>query len=492
MKRFAIILAVAASPSMALAGGFEFLGNGAEVVGRGGAFTAKADDLTAVENNVAGLARQRGTRLQLEGALRFGDYTFQRSGVYPDAVTAETPYGGQPYPKVSNSAPPFFGPMGGLSTDFGYFDRWTFGLAVYGPSSYGKRAYGTLTSAGAPLTNGTPSPQRYDVVSTDLFLFYPTLAAAVRVTKWLELGAAFHLVVGIFNLSNVSLVDLGRSLCPTTESATCDSTTNISTTGVTASFSFGAMFHPLPALSIGLHLKGNADVDSTGTIKATAPPAMPIMLAPGQATFHAHLPWVLRLGVRYAFMKDGFERGDVEVDGTYEAWAAAEGTGDSLDVRNLSFFKDFTTSIEHHFQDTFSVRVGGAYNFHVPWGVMTLRLGFYYDSSATRNQDTRIDFDTMEKYAPTAGLAYRTHGITFNLGYAYLYSPDRTVTNGTVRIIQGTDGSHDSATNGPDGKPAPLPVVNNGVYHASTQVLTFGATILWDELLKKKRVVAYE
>jgi hypothetical protein len=64
-----LIVAIAAWPARALASGFEIPDNGTEALGRGGAFTAKADDGTALEYNVAGLAQQRGTRLLLDANL---------------------------------------------------------------------------------------------------------------------------------------------------------------------------------------------------------------------------------------------------------------------------------------------------------------------------------------------------------------------------------------------------------------------------------------
>src|SRR5580692_10031200 len=79
-----LVLALLGWPSRALASGFEIPDNGTQAIGRGGAFTARADDGTALEYNVAGLAQQRGTRLLLDANLWLSSYTFQRSGAYPD------------------------------------------------------------------------------------------------------------------------------------------------------------------------------------------------------------------------------------------------------------------------------------------------------------------------------------------------------------------------------------------------------------------------
>jgi long-subunit fatty acid transport protein len=314
------------------------------------------------------------------------------------------------------------------------------------------------------------------------------LAAAVRITRWFDLGLALHLAVGIFDLSNISFTDLGPGTCPTTESAKCDSATRIETTGFTATAAIGAMFHPISFIDVGFNLRGPVEIKSSGTVTATPPPAAPIPLNPEHAEFEAHLPWILRVGARYKFLgADKFEHGDIELDGTYEAWGAAQGQGDQVKIPNLGPFTDINPTITHHYHDTFSVRVGGAYNLRFPVGVLALRLGLFYDSSATDDKDTRMDFDTMAKIGTTVGMGYSVRGVTLNIAYAYLWEPDRNVTNGDIQSINGVSGGNTVSFG-----TGMTPVVNNGFYHASNQVLSIGLQIAWDELLKKRKTVDWE
>src|SRR4051812_10473804 len=104
MKRGAVIAAtLLAATRLVYAGGLELPDNGTEALARGGAFTAKADDATALQYNIAGLARQRGTRLLLDGNLLLSTLDFQRDGSFPDAPSAATPWGGTPFPSVHNT-----------------------------------------------------------------------------------------------------------------------------------------------------------------------------------------------------------------------------------------------------------------------------------------------------------------------------------------------------------------------------------------------------
>src|SRR5262249_26196189 len=127
----------------------------------------------------------------------------------------------------------------------------------------------------------------------------------------------------------------------------------------------------------------------------------------------------------------------------------------------------------------------GAYNLRLPKGVLAFRLGTFYDSAATKQKDTRLDFDTMDKWGFTLGAGYKIRGVTINLAYAYLYSPDRNVGNGDILSLNGTSG------NNLDSPGKPLPVINNGQYHAATQIVSIGLTLAFDEILKKNRVYTY-
>ena len=144
----------------AYAGGFEVPDNGAQAVGRGAAFVAKADDGTAIYFNPAGLARQRGTRVYAGGNLFLHSFEFQRSGAFPDDPNnAATPWGGKPFPLVTNSAGPFFAPFLAASTDFASLDRLTIAIGAFGPPVVGNRTF--------PLAiRNAPAASRYDFIQS--------------------------------------------------------------------------------------------------------------------------------------------------------------------------------------------------------------------------------------------------------------------------------------------------------------------------------------
>jgi long-chain fatty acid transport protein len=482
VKRFAragVALTIALLSPSARAGGFEIPDNGTEALGRGGAFVAKADDPTAIQYNPAGLAQQRGTRLLFDGHLVLSSYSFQRYGVFPDNPTdPKTPWGHSPYPKVKDTGGPFFAPFIAATSDFG-LDWLTAAIGVFGPSGVGNRTF--------PLgVDGAPAASRYDVVQTNFLIAFPTAAVGVHVFDWLDVGASLHFVYGNFSLATTAFVDIAAVACPNAEYQPCDSATRLDVKGTGWAATFGALVHASPNVTLGASVRTPTAIDATGTATMLSPPLSQTISPPSNATFHNELPLYARVGARVAFRdQDGFEAGDVEVDGTYEAWQLAQGTGPQVHIDHLgptgATFDNINVQVAHDYNDTYSIRGGGAYNMRLSFGVLTLRLGAYYDRSATAQNPgyTRLDVDTLDKVAGTVGVGLKWHGLLFNLGYAEVFEPDRTVNQGSgqVRPIDGAQHGAPVDANG-----ALLPAVNEGVYSGHTEIISFGVVATLDDL----------
>ncbi len=470
MRRIGPFIAVALCSSIAHAGGFETPDNGTEALGRGGAFTAKASDATALTYNIAGLAGQRGTHVLFDGKISINNYSFTRDGTYlPQVPTATQPWGNSFFPTVSNQGPPFFAPFLGITSDFGYFDRLTFAVGAFGPSGVGNPTF--------PLgVAGAPSPSRYDVIQATSTIILPTVAAAYRLTDWLDVGLAGHYVIGKFDLINVSYVDLG---CPNNEAVTCDTTNHLVMSGSTFTASGGAMLHPAPWADIGLNVRGPISITASGQTTSTTYAGN---VSSGAATFATSLPPQIRLGARAKFMDGNFEQGDIELDGVYEPWSST-GLGPVVNIPAISGFTNVNTVVLHRFLDVYSLRFGGAFNVRTtPDSILTLRAGGYYESASTAPADTRVDFNTMEKFAGTVGAGFQYRGIGLNVAYAGIFSPERVVTDGELRPINPAQGGQPI-----DAKGNPFPVVNNGQYNGFIHMISFGLRVEIETILGTKR-----
>jgi long-subunit fatty acid transport protein len=471
MRRICTVVAVVLYAPLAQAGGFETPDNGTEALGRGGAFTAKASDATALEYNIAGLANQRGTRVLFDGKMTFDNETFSRAGVYPDNPQT-VPWGNKFYPQVSNQGVPLFAPFIGLTSDFHYFEKLTFAVGLFAPSGVGNPVYPY------GIDGGVPSPSRYDILSANSTIVLPTVGFGWRVSDWLDVGLAGHAVLASFNLSNTAYVDLG---CANVESYKCDTINNLVMSGTTWTASGGAMLHPDSWLDLGINVRGPMTINANGTINSTT---FAGTQSEGAATLQTSLPWNIRGGARVKFNDGDFEQGDLELDGVYEPWGStANGGNVYVAVPAISGFTNVETTVRNNFQDVFSLRLGGAVNFRTGGsGVFTIRAGTYYESPSTLPADTRLDFNTLAKYAGTFGLGFSYRGVGLNVAFAEIYSPERVVTNGDVAPVNPAQHGQSIDANG-----NPLPPVNNGTYDASIQMISFGLRVEIETLIGTNR-----
>src|SRR5271165_334479 len=162
----AVLAAFAMAPRVAHATSVEeFPDNGSEQEGRGGAWVARASDPLATFYNPAGLAGQP-TRLTVQANLSMQNTCFTRLKASNDVTNDGTAAGGT-YPQVCNNGSLFPDPQ--LAFTYRLTDRIGLGIAILGPSAVGNVSWPDF------INGGTPSPQRYMLVSSNVVLLTPTI-----------------------------------------------------------------------------------------------------------------------------------------------------------------------------------------------------------------------------------------------------------------------------------------------------------------------------
>ncbi|MBX3234340.1 MAG: outer membrane protein transport protein [Labilithrix sp.] len=478
---FVVALVILTFTRTARAGGIdEMPDHGAQAMGRGAAFTAKADDASALHYNVAGLARQRGTKLQISANTHFNTLTFQRAGNYPDDPNDPlTPWGGRPYPLVEDKNKAFTLPMILATTDFGYFERFTLGVGLITPAATGRTFQLGI--------NGTPSGSRYDAAAGyrgESVIAFPTLGGAFRVTEQLDIGIAAHLIVANASMGSIAYADVGDGSCKNPEYRPCDAEGRFTGKGGGAGFSVGAMYRPSESFQLGAQLRGPLKVDIEGTTVAKVGLLAKEFGEPGATTANVQFPPVLRVGGRYIAMEKKRELWDAELDVVYEMW----GTLDEGIVKTVSPVdgKEATIKSGQTFKNTFSLRGGGAYNHAFDEKgetVFIARAGAFYESPGTEPKDTRLNFNTLPKVAATFGAGIKHGAVSVNVAYGAVFSISRTVTDGDARPSNGAMSGAPT-----DGKGNLLPAYNNGVYSAFSHVLSVGIEVDFEALFRDRKV----
>lgn len=439
--------ALALAPG-AYAGGLFVPGTGPQAGGRAGAFVAKADDPSALFHNPAGFARQNGWVIQVGANFVDYDLTFTRTGVYEEPPNVDLPYTGDPYAPVSDQSKPELGigpfqavPIIAVSGDIGVKNlRIGFGLVA--PQAYPTRDFAPDYQFEDP--NTPPPPQRYDSMNQNAATALPSVAVAYRVTEDLDVG-----VRGTWGFGQVKASTYVWGIRNYEEYVSNDGLFSIDVKdNFVPGFGLGVQYRPSSRLEIGAAYSSALTVEAKGTGSAQIGSALGVggmaefvvppddqfaQCAPGgidqnnlKACLTLHLPQTATIGARF-ILRDAAneEKGDVELDVKWEDWSAASDVRVIVDGQSgLTGLPLNEAFIRHGFQDTFSVRLGGAYDVA---NEITVRGGVAYDTAAAPESWSRADLDGAARATFTAGAAYTIGKIRVDFGAGYVFEPTRTV-----------------------------------------------------------------
>jgi long-chain fatty acid transport protein len=513
--------------SVALGQGFAYPDNGAEALGRAGSFAAKADDGTAIYYNPAGLADQDGLRVLLDTNLVNNSITFQRMDFSGSSSTAT---GTNVGPPVSNSGGMFLGPFGTVS--YQIIKHLTVAIGAYGPP-----ADGTLTFPGetppvynqnnpgnvAALLTGQPSagayttpaeagpgndPQKYNLISNNIFIVYPTLALAYAPIKYVSLGISAQMVYANTQINEATFdgasVELGAGPhSENNEVPVWDTIANIKVgnqIGGKYAGVFGVLLKPIDMIRIGASYRPGFRIDQSGTMTlnystleqaggatmqggntgntpsgCNATASSPACTSgTGPATFSLPMPGDFKSGVDVDFGKGR----DVELDFDYMQWSQ---------VQQLVLVPDFSVktsegvtpvaqvNIPEHFQDTWSLRLGGGYKIPIPGPIrLSVRAGLAYTSSvyntAAQVIYPSLSFANFDEYTGALGVTAGYKWIDLTLGYSHVYEPTVSVSNSGTTMTENFPASTPAST---FKNYAPV-VVGNGTYASAYDILAVG------------------
>lgn len=424
----------------ALAGGPEIGDQGAVAMGRGGAFAVRADDLSAIYYNPAGLARLRGTHFYYNHRVVYGEAEFHRARTLDWSEATHGVPRLVEFEPVSNEEPLFaLGPMAVLASDLGIKD-WTFAAAIYAPPAVGR------------LKFPDDGPQRYMLVEQDVMMVLYTLGAAWRPHDQFAAGIslsyvdvpmlAFEMVVD----GNVSPKQVNPEQSRFDIRTRVEGEDRIGMTG-----NFGLWYEPVDGLQLALASQflpiqvdsqsrlslqaENLDLEEEITITKNGVPD-------NRVTFSLTMPMKFRAGIRYVHKRQDRDVFDLELDVHYDLWSMMErytmDAGITTEVMGQVLTID-QVIIEKNFRDTISVRLGGDYNVIPRW--LTLRAGFFYETPAVRQGYAFLDAFSFHRFGPSGGLTLHLSQVDFSLAYTWLAQNVLVVTEEESKVYQQMPGS---------------------------------------------------
>jgi long-chain fatty acid transport protein len=376
--RFRVSLVLAVGASTAHAGGIERPnGISARGTGMGGAWTAFADDASAVFFNPAALD-QADAQVDVGGELVVG----------PRSYTPVADDGSRgPQQTATAIAPvPSLGVVGRFHSE-GEPSRLSLGAGIF--NTFGGQI--SFPKTGAPAYDSTK-----DVVEE------ADAGAALRVSDKLALGAALRLGLGLFGI--------GETMNPIDA--------HVSASGVGMAVGLGALVRPTPDVTIGLAWRSTLRIatQGTGTVTFSSGPI------PQQVSHDQVWPQQASLGLGWR----AAPRVRLAAQADWTQWSQVKDLGVDFPATPT-----LNQAVREDWRDSWTARVGGEYRF----SNVAVRTGAYVDTNAVPDRTVDREYFDSTKLGVAAGASMLVQGWRIDGAVDWVLPGTRTVPNNDAQTV---------------------------------------------------------
>jgi len=392
-KMLAVLLVLLLTASTSFAGGFRLPEAGAKAMGMGFAFTAQADDPSAIYFNPAGLTQLKGSNVMLGAtylALDGGEF----SGTTPltgGAVVSETQ----------------------KSLDFiipnAYFTRTTndgyisYGIGVFTPFGLGQE-----------YENKNTSIFRNQITLIDLQTVVVNPTIAFKINEFLSVGVGIDWMYGKAKLEKTPVASVGNLY-----------NSELKGDGDAWGYNFGILLKPTENFRVGANYRSpftlkikDADVNISNTNPAYATGLLGPTPSSTKGDATVAMPATFALGAAYTA-----GRLTVEADADWTFWSSFSSLPITIQnpVPTLP-----STGNPKNWEDVVAFRLGVEYRVTDP---LSLRAGFVYDPTPVPSETLGPELPDADKLDYSIGVGYKIGSWTIDLAGMYIDKKDRTVSN---------------------------------------------------------------
>jgi len=384
------------------AGGFQLNIRGAKAVAMGGAFTAIADDPSAVYWNAAGLSFLQGTHIMLSSHLVAPQTSFRGVSPQVDRYRSEN--------RV------FFPTH--LFASHTINDQWSIGLGFTQPFGLG-------------TTWDENWPGKYLAIETGLTTYVVSPVVSFKPIKTLSISAGF-----LYGFANVKITRKS----PLSSLFADDAFVELEGSDKFAyGFNAGLMFRPKDFISIGASYSSEMEYEFEGTATTIAPSQFATQVPSGNITASLTTPQNIAAGIAVDVTKEL----KLSAEYQYIGWS-------SYDTLAVDFEDETFTDIASPrlYKNSYILRFGAYYRLNEQVGLMG---GFYFDNMPVDPENLNPSLADSDRLGFSAGIdAQLFEKLKIVGSYLFISAKELTVDNSTQVYTPGGskfNGTYNSIAN---------------------------------------------
>lgn len=433
-----VVAAIMGAASLSLAAGFKINEQGAKAMGMANAFTAQADDPTALYYNPAGIAFLKGFQVSL-GSLVIAVPQTQFTGTTP--LTGNVPLGNGTSPVYEKAKRDLF-----IAPSL----YATYSLESI-PLSFGLGINSIYPLAKSWDTSGAFRNQ-VENLSIKPINFQPTVAYRFDDLN-LAVSAGVDVTYAMVSLQKSAYVNSITGGAPFGAFELGELGMDATATGV--GYNLGVLWKPRQDLSFGIAYRSEVTLrlDGDANFLATTPaglsamgvdyttiPANALPFARQRFTSSAStvitLPDSLSLGVAWK----PIDKLTLEFDAERTGWSSYDKLQISFDPNSpLNAFNNKPSP--KNWNDCWAYKLGGQYAWNK---YLDLRSGFAYDTNPIPDATLGPELPDSDRTNFSLGIGIHNEQVALDLAYMWVHWLDRTVNNQDMTALAGQNGTFKS------------------------------------------------
>ncbi|HEX2721165.1 MAG TPA: outer membrane protein transport protein, partial [Candidatus Deferrimicrobium sp.] len=403
-KMLPVLLVLLFTASTSFAAGFRLPEAGAKAMGMGFAFTAQADDPSAIYFNPAGLTQLKGQNVMV-GVTYVRENGAEFTGTTPvDNTTA--------IKNETQKSLNFFIPNAYYTktTPDGYF---AYGVGIFAPFGLGQEYNDKNTSI-----------FRNQITKIDLQTIVVNPTIAFKINEFLSVGAGIDWMWGKATLEKTPVHPAAGNLY----------NTQLKGDGDAWGYNFGLLLKPTENFRIGANYRSpftlkikDADVNISNTSPAYGSGLFGTTPSNTKGSATVEMPATFALGAAYTMGKL-----TVEADADWTFWHSFSSLPITIQNRVPTLF---STNAAKNWEDVCAVRVGAELRVIEP---LSLRAGVVYDPSPVPASTMGPELPDSDRMNYMVGAGFKIGPMTIDGAFMYIDKKDRTVNNQAITAAGGT------------------------------------------------------